>query len=664
MYKVIDLGCQVPETGEPRVRVLDDSLVKTASSEMQEYWDGLEPSEDFSYLWVIGVSAAEYYGCNKNGDAFTEKDLMATHHRFVDTANIFVQHVNRDPAKSIGKPVYSWYNPDMHRVELVLAVDKRKPGAAEIVTKISSGEQLYVSMGCNVAYDVCSIWGNKAPSRAAYCDHLRYNMKKILDDGRQVFAWNPNPEFFDISVVRRPADPTAFALDKIASEGAGSGDAVVSSAELGEQAEDIQQKLAAIDKLSDILKSVDGIVIDKKDEGSDLDSDFTYGDEEKSWYEDNLYHKGFLDALRLVCMDETHKLEPSEFDHDYLDSCDVSPAGLMCLLHSSGVRPSLSDAVYMAARHVMGPGVIGTKSIPGLLSMLPMALSMLRRKPDIIGGLANDIFSDYNGELDSAGGRHLLSEAVKPVARVRITLIKAFPKTAFEQAGNWGAQPYPKYSVGVNIADDISGAASNIKRSFEPLHFTDKLGRTIITTPYDLRSALPAHYAGKLLKGKNAVALMLALGAAALAASDKSTLARAAATAALAVPAMKLTFGTSNEQTITSREGVEVPAELVTQALHKNASMSAPSAFTVGALVPALLAADYMFNKSRTGGAYPYDPDKGSIDRALYYVGEKAADSPFRATIGSGLIAAALAARLGGRAARRSTLPAVTIKVK
>ena len=255
MYKIIDLGHEVPETGESRVNLIDPQLVpsliksasQTASTEIQEFWDTIPQDPRYSYLWVIGVSAKEYYGCNNNGDAFTEEDLKHTHQHFVDNANVFLQHVNKDPAKGIGKPVFSWYNDDMHRVELILRIDKSKPEAVRTVSKITNGEPLFVSMGCTVTYDVCSICGNKAPTRRDYCDHLRFNMKKILPDGRQVYALNPNPKFFDISIVAKPADPTAHMLDKRASlRGAyGDGETLVSSAELGEHAEDISQKLAA-----------------------------------------------------------------------------------------------------------------------------------------------------------------------------------------------------------------------------------------------------------------------------------------------------------------------------------------------------------------------------------------------------------------------------------
>ena len=99
MYKIIDLGHEVPETGESRVNLIDPQLVpsliksasQTASTEIQEFWDTIPQDPRYSYLWVIGVSAKEYYGCNNNGDAFTEEDLKHTHQHFVDNANVFLQ---------------------------------------------------------------------------------------------------------------------------------------------------------------------------------------------------------------------------------------------------------------------------------------------------------------------------------------------------------------------------------------------------------------------------------------------------------------------------------------------------------------------------------------------------------------------------------------------
>lgn len=74
-----------------------------------------------------------------------------------------------------------------------------------------------VSHNCRVEYDICSICGNKAKNRTEYCEHLQKYMGKAMPDGRQVYAINPRPKFFDISQVKNPADKTAYMLKKIAS---------------------------------------------------------------------------------------------------------------------------------------------------------------------------------------------------------------------------------------------------------------------------------------------------------------------------------------------------------------------------------------------------------------------------------------------------------------
>ena len=75
----------------------------------------------------------------------------------------------------------------------------------------------YAVHNCKVSYDVCSICGNQAKTRAQYCDHLKIFMGRTMNDGRRVYAINPNPKFFDSSWVDRPAEVTAGVLAKVAS---------------------------------------------------------------------------------------------------------------------------------------------------------------------------------------------------------------------------------------------------------------------------------------------------------------------------------------------------------------------------------------------------------------------------------------------------------------
>lgn len=270
LTKIVELGCVVPGTLEPRVTLLDDSsVVKTASNALIDYWDGLTPSPDYAYAHVLAMSAVEFYGPNNNGDAFYEADLKAEHPKFVTDANVFLHHINKDPLGAIGKPVFSFYNDEMHRAELILRISKSDPKAAKIIEGLKNNEQLYVSMGVKVPFDVCSICGNKSKTRADYCDHLKYNMKAVLQNGDKVFAYNPSPlNFFDISFVHRPADKIAFVLNKIAgADGHMDPNSYSkrSSAELGDAHDAVASSGEGLRKFADIVKYVDGQVVNSKD---------------------------------------------------------------------------------------------------------------------------------------------------------------------------------------------------------------------------------------------------------------------------------------------------------------------------------------------------------------------------------------------------------------
>ena len=432
MYKIIDLGHEVPETGEARVSLIKPSLIKTASSEIQEFWDAIPQDPRYSYLWVIGVSAREYYGCNNTGDAFNEADLQKTHQDFVDSANVFLQHVNKDPAKAIGKPVFSWYNDTMHRVELILRIDKSKPDAAGTVSKITAGEPIYASMGCTVAYDVCSICGNKAPTRRDYCDHLRFNMRKILPDGRQVCALNPNPKFFDISIVAKPADPTAHTLDKRASlRGMGAMEQTVSSAELGEISLETTQKLAALKKISDIIKKVDGVVVDRKAAPAEKDdqpleqglANSSASSTNHSAEADRDFPTLQVNAVIHLAGRGFHGMEYPVMPYEQLSSLQVSPADFLMAMHSFDAPFSLGDAAWLAGNHVLGR-CPSSAEMGSLFRHLPHALDALQERPSLMDQLLTDFCRPCQQQDNAPLKRILFVRIMRPVATRRVEMLR------------------------------------------------------------------------------------------------------------------------------------------------------------------------------------------------------------------------------------------------
>lgn len=171
---------------------------------------------DFVKIHVIALGSGEYWGSNRNGDYFPKASLEKYHPTFVDFGNFHKNHKNKPSDPKYGTVEKSWYNPKMHRVELVVAVDlTRYP---EFKEKLEGGQDIAVSMAAKLPYDVCSICGHKRtkPGREYSCKHINDELTSIYPDGRQVYAINLEPKFFDISEVWKPADRTAYVLRKVA----------------------------------------------------------------------------------------------------------------------------------------------------------------------------------------------------------------------------------------------------------------------------------------------------------------------------------------------------------------------------------------------------------------------------------------------------------------
>jgi len=163
---------------------------------------------------VIALGAGEWYSSNVNGDWFSEDTLLQIYKTF-EGGYIYQNHVNKDPKKSIGRILFASYNHEMHRVELLISVDRTK--GIQYVLRIENGFPVDMSFGYSTPYDKCSICGNEARSRAAYCEHLRFQMNAILPDGRKVYAINPTSgKFFEMSFVRKGAVRIAKVMEKVA----------------------------------------------------------------------------------------------------------------------------------------------------------------------------------------------------------------------------------------------------------------------------------------------------------------------------------------------------------------------------------------------------------------------------------------------------------------
>lgn len=227
---------------------------KRASSKILHDLDHIKFAKGELPIHLLAVGATEFFGHNRNGDGFKEANCRRTHGTFVKHARFYRDHLNKDPSKSYGLVKESMYNELMHRIELICALNETKEAADNNgglvadreLEKLAKHAEIPVSMACRIPFDVCSYCENKSPTRKQYCDDIEYggtckagglrrNMgRAVMVDGdvHQLHADNPDPRFFDISHVFRPADRIAYVtgmLQKAASAGA-----VVSGAELAE----------------------------------------------------------------------------------------------------------------------------------------------------------------------------------------------------------------------------------------------------------------------------------------------------------------------------------------------------------------------------------------------------------------------------------------------
>ena len=225
------------------------SFVKRAGDEAATLLKGIEFKPGEQPIHMIAIGATEAYGPNRNGDGFKEATCRKYHDTFVKHARWYRNHKNKDPQQSFGLVKASMYNEKMKRVELIVALNATKEAADrnkglvadKEMQKIASGDDNWgVSMACKVAYDVCSGCGNKARHRGEYCteENCTYggcssNLTKVAADGHVLHVDNPNPTWFDISDVYRPADRIAWVVGHYK---AASGLYVAGGAELAERA--------------------------------------------------------------------------------------------------------------------------------------------------------------------------------------------------------------------------------------------------------------------------------------------------------------------------------------------------------------------------------------------------------------------------------------------
>lgn len=205
---------QVVEATSRQLAIGD--LTKVAGvEEMFGDVSALSIPKNHTVIHVIAVGDGERWGANRNGDSFSREDNKKKHKSFKDIGHVFRNHKNHDPKLKIGDVLATAHNDVMDRIELLLALDNDK--CRDEIEKVHKGEDAPVSMGSKQAKDVCSLCGHEAKTAAQHCDHVKYHLGEVAEDGTKIAMLNPDPSYFDISLVFKPADRAAYTLSKLAS---------------------------------------------------------------------------------------------------------------------------------------------------------------------------------------------------------------------------------------------------------------------------------------------------------------------------------------------------------------------------------------------------------------------------------------------------------------
>jgi len=230
-------------------RVMDDAFLTRAKN--------LELKPGDIPIHLIALGATEAYGPNRKGDGFNIATCQKQASLFEKHAKYYRHHKNKDPERSYGYVPVASYNDRMRRVELLVIGNETKEAAArngglvlpqKTIDKLHRGDDIPFSMACKIAHDVCQNCGNKAPTRADYCDAdtcvnphdgfqglgCKYGLGKVASNGRWQYVENPNAHFFDISEVTVPADRIAYGAKADYLQKAASAAVTMNGAELAE----------------------------------------------------------------------------------------------------------------------------------------------------------------------------------------------------------------------------------------------------------------------------------------------------------------------------------------------------------------------------------------------------------------------------------------------
>lgn len=178
---------------------------KTASRKISGF--DYEPRENCLY---VAVRACTVDVPNLNFDMLPSYEVgepKNAYKTFIGAYN-YLNHDNQNPAKARGAIIDAIYHddPDDKWVECLIEMDRDR--CPKLCSLIESGEIDTVSMGTECERTICSVCGNVAEYPFQFCEHVQ--QKGRVYNGVLAYEVCEGLEFFELSWVYVPADPTAY----------------------------------------------------------------------------------------------------------------------------------------------------------------------------------------------------------------------------------------------------------------------------------------------------------------------------------------------------------------------------------------------------------------------------------------------------------------------
>lgn len=189
-----------------KVTKVYDHRRRTASCKLGDF--SYEP-KDGNFLYVA-TRACTVDVPNLNFDMLPSYEVgepKNAYKTFIGAYN-YLNHDNQNPAKARGAIIDAIYHddPDDKWVECLIELDRDR--CPKLCSLIESGDIDTVSMGTECSQTICSVCGNVAEYPFQFCEHIQQKGRVYGD--KLAYEICEGLEFFELSWVYTPADPTAY----------------------------------------------------------------------------------------------------------------------------------------------------------------------------------------------------------------------------------------------------------------------------------------------------------------------------------------------------------------------------------------------------------------------------------------------------------------------